>query len=358
MVAGSEEIRRADRLILDSMAPSNTIVGKNTFANTVATFVWTLALVAAGGLAAEQACAQAAYPAKPLRWIIPFAPGGGGDIVIRNVGQRLGDALGQVVVIENRSGAGGNVGTDAVAKAAPDGYTILMANVAPMAINVTLYPKLPYDPVRDFAPITLVATFPNVLVIHPSIPAKNVAQLAALARAKPGFLSYASAGNGSTTHLAAELFRTMAGLDMVHVPYKGGGPALADLLGGHVSIYFSSLPAALPHLRTGRLRALAITSLKRSRGAPELPTMAESGFPNYEADTWIGAVAPAGTPPSVIGRLNTELVRILGTSDMQQHLVANGAEPATSTPEQFSSYIRSEIVKWAKVIQVSGARAE
>ncbi|MBC7781047.1 MAG: tripartite tricarboxylate transporter substrate binding protein [Proteobacteria bacterium] len=304
------------------------------------------------------AAAQPSYPAKPLRWVVPFAPGGGGDIVIRAVGQRLSESLGQPVLIENRSGAGGNVGTDAVAKAAPDGYTILMANVAPMAINVTLYGKLPYDPVRDFAPITLLATFPNVLVLHPSVPAKTVTQLTALARAKPGQLSYASAGNGSTTHLAAELFATMAKLDMVHVPYKGGGPALADLLGGHVSLYFGSLPAALPHMRTARVRALAITSASRSRATPELPTMAESGFPGYEADTWIGAVAPAGTPSPVVSRLNNELVRILANADMQQFLLNNGAEPVTNTPDQFATYIRTEIVKWAKVIKASGARPE
>ena len=227
-----------------------------------------------------------------------------------------------------------------------------------MAINVTLYSKLAYDPVRDFAPITLVATFPNVLVLHPSVPARTVRELVALARSKPGQLTYASAGNGSTTHLAAELFTTMAKLDMSHIPYKGGGPALADLLGGHVSLYFGSLPAAFPHMKTSRIRALALTSAKRSRATPDLPTMAESGFPGYEADTWIGAVAPGGTPAAIITRLNTELVRILGTQDMQQFLLANGAEALSSTPDQFAAYIRTEITKWAKVIRTSGARAD
>jgi tripartite-type tricarboxylate transporter receptor subunit TctC len=309
-------------------------------------------------VALPAAQAQTPYPVKPLRWVVPFAPGGGGDIVIRTLAQRLGEALGQTVVVENRSGAGGNVGTDAVAKAPPDGYTLLMANVAPMAINVTLYSKLAYDPVRDFAPITLVATFPNVLVLHPSVPARTVRELVALARSKPGQLTYASAGNGSTTHLAAELFTTMAKLDMSHIPYKGGGPALADLLGGHVSLYFGSLPAAFPHMKTSRIRALALTSAKRSRATPDLPTMAESGFPGYEADTWIGAVAPGGTPAAIITRLNTELVRILGTQDMQQFLLANGAEALSSTPDQFAAYIRTEITKWAKVIRTSGARAD
>jgi tripartite-type tricarboxylate transporter receptor subunit TctC len=289
---------------------------------------------------------------------VPFPPAGGGDIVIRLIAQRLSEITGQPVVVENRAGAGGNVGSDAVAKAPPDGYTLLMANVAPMAINVTLYAKLPYDPVRDFAPITLVASFPNVLVVHPSLPARSVAELAKLARARPGQLTYASAGSGSTTHLSAELFKTMAGLDMVHVPYKGGGPALTDVLGGQVTMYFGALPGALPHIRSGRLRGLAITSARRSVGVPQFPTMAESGFPGYEADTWIGAVAPAGTPASAINRLHEEISRILNAPDIRERLLSQGAEPLTNTPEQFAAYIKSEIVKWARVVKASGARAD
>lgn len=313
--------------------------------------VWLVAVCVGAG-------AQTTYPGKTVRWVVPYPPAGGADIVVRIVAQRLTESLGQQVVVENRAGAGGNVGSEVVAKAAPDGYTILMANVAPMAINVTLYGKLPYDPVRDFAPITLLASFPNVLVVHPSLPARSVAELVKLAKARPGQLTYASAGSGSTTHLSAELFKTMGGLDMVHIPYKGGSIALTDLLGGQVSMYFSSLPGAMPHIKNARLRALAVTSARRSTAAPELPAMAESGFPGYDADTWIGVVAPAGTPQAVVGRLHDEITRILNAAEIRGRLLAQGAEPLTNTPEQFAAYIKSEIVKWAKVVKASGARAE
>ncbi|MBI4191888.1 MAG: tripartite tricarboxylate transporter substrate binding protein [Betaproteobacteria bacterium] len=304
------------------------------------------------------AAAQTPYPGKPVRWVVPYPPAGGADIVVRIIAQRLAASTGQPVVVENRAGAGGNVGSEMVAKAAPDGYTILLANVAPMAINVTLYAKLPYDPVRDFAPITLLASFPNVLVLHPSLPARSVTELVKLARARPGQLSYASAGSGSTTHLSAELFKTMGGLDMLHVPYRGGAQALTDLLGGQISMYFSALPGAMPHINNARLRALAVTSARRSVAAPEIPTMAESGFPGYEADTWIGVVAPAGTPRVAISRLHDEITRILSAAEVRERLLAQGAEPLTNTPEQFAAHIKSEIVKWAKVIKASGARAE
>jgi len=298
------------------------------------------------------------YPVKSLRWIVPYPPAGGADIVVRLVAQRLSESLGQQIVIENRAGAGGNVGTEVVARAAPDGYSLLMANVAPMAINVTLYNKLPYDPVKDFAPITLLASFPNVLVVHPSLPVKNVADLVKLAKARPGQLTYASAGSGSTTHLSAELFKTMGGLNMIHIPYKGGSQALTDLLGGQISMYFSSLPGAMPHIKNSRLRPLSVTSARRSTAAPELSTMAESGFAGYDADTWIGAVTPAGTPQAVIVRLHDEIIRILNVADIRERLLMQGAEPLTNTPEQFAAYIKSEIVKWAKVVKASGARAE
>jgi len=294
------------------------------------------------------AAAQTPYPGKPIRWVVPYPPAGGADIVVRIIAQRLAASTGQPVVVENRAGAGGNVGSEMVAKAAPDGYTILLANVAPMAINVTLYRKLPYDPVRDFAPITLLASFPNVLVLHPSLPARSVTELVKLARARPGQLTYASAGSGSTTHLSAELFKTMGGLDMLHVPYKGGAQALTDLLGGQISMYFSALPGAMPHINNARLRALAVTSARRSVAAPEIPTMAESGFPGYEADTWIGVVAPAGTPGVAISRLHDEIARILSAAEVRERLLAQGAEPLTNTPEQFAAHIKSEIVKWPK----------
>jgi tripartite-type tricarboxylate transporter receptor subunit TctC len=309
------------------------------------------------GLVSATALAQD-YPTKPIRWIVPFPPSGGGDMIIRLIGQKLTERLGQPVVVENRTGAGGNVGTEVVARAAPDGYTLLMANVAPMAINVSVYKKLPYNPVRDFAPITMVASFPNVLVIHPSVPAHTLKELITLARARPGELSYASAGRGSTTHLAGEFFNTRAGVNLPHVPYKGGGPALIDVMAGHVTLYFGSMPASLPHIRSGRLWGLAVTSLKRSEVAPNIPAVAESGFPDFEAVTWIGAVAPAGTPSPVVTLLNREIVTILRLPDVSEKLIAQGAEPLTATPDAFATYIRSEIEKWAKVVRQANIVAE
>jgi len=298
------------------------------------------------------------YPSKPIRWIVPFPAGGGGDMIIRVTGQKLTERLGQAVVVENRAGAGGNVGTEAVARAAPDGYTLLMANVAPMAINASVYKKLPYNPIRDFAPITLVASFPNVLVVHPSVPARTLKELIALARARPGELTYASAGRGSTTHLAGEFFKSRAGINLLHVPYKGGGPALIDVMAGHVTLYFGSLPASLPHIRYGRLRGLAVTGLKRSEAAPDIPAVAESTFPDFEAVTWIGAVAPTGTPSTVVTLLNREIVTILRLSDVSSKLIAQGAEPLTATPDAFAAYIRSENEKWAKVVRQANIAAE
>ncbi|HSQ04533.1 MAG TPA: tripartite tricarboxylate transporter substrate binding protein [Burkholderiales bacterium] len=294
------------------------------------------------------------YPSKPIRFIVPFAPGGGGDIIVRTVAQKLTERLGQSVVVDNRTGAGGNIGTETAARSPNDGYTLLMANVAPMAINVSLYRNLPYDPVRDFTPITLMASFPNVLVVHPSVPARSIKELIALARAKPGTLTYASAGSGSTTHLAAEFFRSQAGIDLIHVPYKGGGPALVDLLAGQVTMYFGSMPASLPHITTGRLRALGVTSLQRSTAAPDIPTLAESGFPGFEAVTWIGAVAPAGVAQPIVSRLNTELTEIMHERQVRERLEAQGAEPITDTPEAFAAYIRDEIRKWATVVRQAG----
>jgi len=308
-------------------------------------------------LRAADACA-ADFPVKPIRFVVPFAPGGGGDIVCRQVAQHLTERLGESVVVDNRGGAGGNVGTDIVAKSPADGYTLLMANVAPMAINASLYRKLPYDPARDFAPVTLLASFPNVLVVHPAVAAKNLGELIALAKAKPGLLTYASAGSGSTTHLAAELLRTQAAIDLIHVPYKGGGAALIDLLAGHVTLYFGSMPAALPYVRAGRLRALAVTSLARSAAEPDIPSVAEAGFPGFEAVTWIGLVAPAGTPAGVVARLNAEVVRIMQLPVMRERMAGLGAEPLTNTPAEFAGYIRSEIVKWARVVKESGITPE
>jgi tripartite-type tricarboxylate transporter receptor subunit TctC len=298
------------------------------------------------------------YPSRPVRFIVPFTAGGGGDIIIREVAQRLTTRLGQSVVVDNRTGAGGNVGTELAAHSPADGYTLLMANVAPMAINTAVYKKLPYDPAKDFAPITLLASFPNVLVVHPAVPARTLAELIALARAQPGQLTCATAGAGSTTHLAAEFFRAKAKIDFIHVPYKGGGAALIDLVAGQVTMYFGSLPASLPHIRSGRLRALGVTSLARSNAAPDIPTIAETGFPGFEAVTWIGAVAPAGVPANIVVRLNKELVDIMRAPDLREKLLTEGAEPMTDTPEHFAAYIRSEIEKWAGVVKLAGITAQ
>ena len=294
------------------------------------------------------------YPTRPIRFVVPFPASGGGDIIIRALSQKLSERLGQAVVVDNRSGAGGNVGTEIVARAPADGYTLVMANVSPMAINVSIYKKLPYNPLTDFTPISLVASFPNVLVVHPSLPATSIKELITLARARPGQLTYASSGAGSTTHLSAEFFKSQAKLELVHVPYKGGGQVLIDLIAGHVSMYFSSVPGAMPHVRSRRLRALGITSLVRSSATPETPTLAESGFPGFEAATWIGAAASAGLARPIVTRLNTEIVDIMRAPDMRERLISQGAEPQTNTPEQFAAYIKSEITKWAKVVRDTG----
>ncbi len=298
------------------------------------------------------------YPSRPIRFVVPYPPSGAADIVARILAQKLGDALGATVVVDNRAGAGGNLGTDLVAKAAPDGYTLLMGNVGPLAINVSLSKRLPYDPLKDLAPVSFMVVYPNVLVVNPSLPAKSVSELIALAKARPGQLSYGSAGTGSSTHLAAELFKSMAGIEMAHVPYKGGGQAVIDVMSGQVQLYFSSMLGALPHLKSGKLRALAVTGSKRSRAAPELPTIAELGFPGYEANNWLGLMVPAGTPAPIILRLNREIVRIFAQPDMIERLAAQGGEAETGSPEKFAEYIRAEIKKWAKVVKESGAQVE
>lgn len=298
------------------------------------------------------------YPSRPIRFVVPYPPSGAADIVARIVAQKLGDSLGATVVVDNRAGAGGNLGTDLVAKAAPDGYTLLMGNVGPLAINVSLFKRLPYDPLKDLAPVSFMVAYPNVLVVNPSLPAKSVSELVALAKSRPGQLSYASAGTGSSTHLAAELLKSMAAINMAHVPYKGGGQAIIDVMAGQVHLYFSSMLGALPHVKSGKLRALAVTGTRRSRAAPELPTVAESGFPGYEANNWVGLLVPAGTPAAVILRLNREIVRIFGQPDVQERLAAQGGEAETGTPEKFADYLRAEIKKWAKVVTSSGAQVE
>jgi tripartite-type tricarboxylate transporter receptor subunit TctC len=298
------------------------------------------------------------YPAKPIRMIVAYPPGGGTDIVGRTIAQKLGETLGQSVVVENRGGASGNIGTEIAARAAPDGYTVLMGNVAPNAINVSLFKNLPFDPVADFAPVSLVASTPNILVVHPSTPARTVKEVVALARSRPGTLNFASAGVGSSSHLAGELFRILAGADIVHVPYKGAGPAMVDVLSGQVQLYFATMPAAMPHVKSGKLVPIAVTSLKRSQALPDVPTIAESGVPGYEASTWYGLLAPAHSPDAAIARLHESVVKILGDAALRAKLADQGFEPVGDSPKEFAAYIRSEIAKWGKVIRDAGIRAE
>jgi tripartite-type tricarboxylate transporter receptor subunit TctC len=308
---------------------------------------------------AVSASAQAQiYPAKPIRMIVAYPPGGGTDIVGRMLAQKLTETLGRSVVVENRGGASGNIGTELAARAAPDGYTILMGNVAPNAINVSLFKSLPFDPVADFAPVSLVASTPNILVVHPSTPVRAVKALIALAKAKPGTLNFASAGVGSSSHLAGELFRVLAGADIVHVPYKGAGPAMVDVLSGQVQLYFATMPAAMPHVKSGKLAPVAVTSVARSQALPELPTIAESGVPGYEASTWYGVLAPAHTPGAAVARLHENIVRILAVPETRERLADQGFEPVGSSPEEFGAYIKSEIAKWGKVIGDAGIRPE
>ncbi len=322
--------------------------------NSIRSSLW----LAAAGMVLGLAPAQAQqYPGKPVRLIVPFPPGGGTDTLARIYGQKLAEIFGQQVVIDNRPGAGTNIGAEIAAKAPPDGYTLLMGNIA-HAINVTLYNKLAYDFVKDFAPVTLLASTPNILVVHPSVPAKSVKELIALARARPGQLDYASSGGGSSSHLAAELFNNMAGVKMTHVPYKGGGPAVIALVGGQVSVGFATTPSVITHVKAGKMRGLGVTTAQRSPSTPELPTISEAGVPGYEAGTWYGLLVPAGTPKEIVARLHAESVKLLKLPDVKDRLDATGFEAIGNTPDQFAAYIRSEIEKWAKVVKVSGARAD
>src|SRR5438477_5874573 len=310
-------------------------------------------------LIAIAACASAqTYPSKPIRLVVPYPPGGTTDILARDVGQRLQDGLGQPVVIDNRPGAAGNIGTDMVAKAAPDGYTLLMGTVNTHAINAGLYSKLPYDHIKDFVPVILVARVSNVLEVNPNVPVHTVADLIKLAKEKPGQLNFASSGSGTSIHMSGELFKTMAGVDMTHVPYKGSAPALTDLMGGQVQLMFDNLPSSLQQIKAGKLRAIAVTSAQRAPALPNVPTIAESGLPGFEASSWFGILGPAGTPPAVIARINSEVNQWLQTPEAKEKLVAQGAASAGGTPEQFAAHIRAETEKWAKVVKVSGAKVD
>ena len=301
--------------------------------------------------------AQDAYPNKPIRMIVAVPPGGPADTLARLVSPRLTESLGQTVVIDNRPGANGIIAYETTARAAPDGYTFT-AVAAGVVINASLYKSVPYDPIRDFAPITLGITVPNILVVHPAVPVNSVKDLVALAKSKPGTVTFASAGNGTSGHLALELFRMTAGLDVIHVPYKGGGPALADVLAGQVQSLFSIALAATPQIKAGRLRALAITSAKRSPLAPDLPTVAEAGFPGFEVIGWFGWLAPAATPRPIVNRLHAELVRALKLPEVRDRLLSQNTEPVGNTPQEFGAFMKSEHQKWSRVIRAANIRVE
>ncbi len=321
-----------------------------------------LAIAAAAAFAALSAApfagAQATYPTKPLRIVVPFPAGGTTDILARAVAQKLSETLGQPAVVDNRPGAGGNIGAELVAKAPPDGHTLLMGTVGTHAINASLYAKMPYDHVRDFAPIILVAGVPNVLVVHPSVPVNNVQELIAYAKANPGKLNFASSGSGTSIHLSGELFKTMAGVQMAHVPYKGSAPAVTDLLGGQVQLMFDNLPSALPHIKAGKLKALAVTSATRAATLPDVPTIAESGLAGFDATSWFGLLAPAGTPQPIIARLNSEVAKWLASAEAKEKMAALGANPTGHATDEFVRHIAAETSKWAKVVKESGAKVD
>jgi tripartite-type tricarboxylate transporter receptor subunit TctC len=298
------------------------------------------------------------YPNHAIKLVVPFPAAGTTDILARAAAQKLTEALGQSVVVDNRPGAGGNIGSDLVAKSPPDGYTLLMGTVGTHAINPSLYSKMPYDHVKDFVPIVLVAGVPNVLVVNPALPVNSVADLIKLAKEKPGSINFASSGSGTSIHLSGELFKTMAGVDMTHVPYKGSAPALTDLMGGQVQIMFDNLPSSLQQIKAGKLRAIAVTSLTRAPALPNVPTISESGLPGFEASSWFGVLAPAGTPAPVVARINAEINKWLQSADAREKLLAQGAEAAGGSPEQFAAFIRSETEKWAKVVKASGAKVD
>ena len=300
---------------------------------------------------------SAEYPERPVRLIVPFAPGGGADLTSRLISQRLPDLLGRQVVVENRAGGASNIGSEAVARAAPDGYTLLLGSLS-TSVNASLFPKLSFNVLKDFEPVSLLATVPLMVVVHPSFPVQSIADLIAAARARPGALNYASGGLGSANHVAGELFKSMAGVQITHVPYKGGGPALADLLGGHVGLLISTVTSTHDLVKSGRLRALATTGAKRSIVAPELPTVAEAGLPGYAVEAWYGVLAPAGTPRAIVERLSGDLARILQSAEGREALRAQGAEAVGNTPEEFARYLRAEVGKWAKMVKAQGLRGE
>lgn len=297
------------------------------------------------------------YPNRSVRLVVPYPPGGTADLLARVLGQSLGSELGQTVVVENRGGAGGNIATEHVAKSEPDGYTLLMANASVLAINPSLFRSVPFDPLRDFAPVSLVAHVPLILVVHPSFAVNSVKDLIALAKAKPGQINYAAAGHGSTTHLSMELFKTMSGCNLTTIAYKGSGPALAALVGGEIPVMFELFPTALGFIKAGKLRPLAVTSLERSSLMPDLPPVAET-LPGFQVASWFGVVAPARTPKEIVARLNADIVKIVNSAEMRGRFAGLGAEPQSSSPEQFAKFNVAELEKWAKIVKDSGAKVE
>ena len=314
------------------------------------------ALTVAGGLPGNASAQD--YPRKPLRLIVPFPPGGGNDILARSVGQRLADTISQQIIVDNRGGAGGLIGAEIAAKAVPDGYTLFLASIGNLAFTPALRAKLPYDPVKDFAPVTRLATSVFILVVNPSLPAKSVQELIALAKAKSGQLNYASAGQGSSLHMTAEIFKLATGVNLVHVAYKGSAPALTDLISGQVQVMFGTMPATLPQVKAGKLRALGVSGAKRSAAAPEVPTIAETGVPGFEVLNWYGIVAPSKTPGAIVQKLNGDLLATLKSPAMIESLNTQGLEAAGGTPEQFGVFIKSEIAKYAKVVKAAGIHVE
>ncbi len=316
-----------------------------------------LSLAAAAGLALASAGLHAqGFPTKPIRMMVPFPAGGGSDTMGRIIGQSLGERLGQSIVVENRPGAGGSIGADVVAKAQPDGYMILLGSTSELVQYPNVNPKIPYNPLRDFAPISLVGSVPMVLIVHPSLPVRSVKDLVALAKARPGELNFGSAGNGATTHLAVELFALLTGVRMTHVPYRGSVMAVTDLVAGNVQLVIPPMPAALAFIKAGRARALAVTTGKRAPVLPDVPTMQEAGVKGYETDLWTGILAPAGTPPAVVNKLHDEIVRVAALPEVKEALGRQGATANTSTPQEFSAFMKAEFAKWARVVKEANVR--
>ena len=320
----------------------------------MARLLW-MVLAAAAPLAIPGTALAQAYPAKAIRFVVPFAPGGGNDILGRVIVQKLHEGFGMPVVVDNRGGAGGTIGTDIVAKSPPDGYTMLINNVS-LAVNVTLYSKLPYDTLKDLEPVSLAGRQPNILVVHPSLPVKSVKELLALARSKPGALSFGSGGIGSSSHLSAELMKYLTKIDIVHVPYKGMGPALVDLVSGQTQLAMATMASALPHVRSNRMRPLAVSTAKRVAVVPDVPTMIEAGVKDFDYSTWYGIVVPAGTPAAVVSRLNAELVKALATREVGERFAAQGVAPESTTPQAFKAFLNNEVRRWAPVIKASGMK--